>query len=147
MFAVFKTMNQESLQPSLDFLKRHIQPFSEESAEFYRGHVDMAGLFKAEKNINLPCAVWKCFMPPLTPSKPFIVSLSSHPAPFSLPHLEQSTNRAALDRQWHSFSSTHSPCGREEAVLTHKPEHWESQKTVRCIYRHWQNSVGRFLEY
>lgn len=78
------------------------------------------------------------------------VQLSCHPPPSSsfVPRLAQSTNRAASDRQWRSFSSTHSHCGWEAeqsmpagsllslhsvSHQTHQPHHWKSYKTSDVV--------------
>ena len=74
-----------------------------------------------KKTINLTSTVRTCFMSPPHPHQNPSLSVK---APSSPPRLAQSTNRAASDRQWHGFLSTHSPCG------------WEAQQSV---------PVGSFL--
>ena len=86
------------------------------------------------------------------------LKLPRRPPPLSLLRPAQSTNRAASDRQGHSFSSTHSPCGWEAQwsmpvgnllpsqyplLLTHKPDHWKSlQRSQKCL--HTQTTCGLF---
>lgn len=52
-----------------------MQAFSEESLLSLTDSTQTFEDFEEEeKKINLTSTVWKCFMSPLTPSKPFIVS-------------------------------------------------------------------------
>lgn len=127
----------------LIFVIRHMQPFSEESAQFYTKHPDIWGVCgEKEKHSSPPHSVKVFHVTPYTIKTPHC-QLKLWSRPSSLPRLAQSTNRAASFRQWHSFSSTHSPCGWEAQqsvpvgsllpsqylfLLTQKPDHWKSQE-------------------
>ena len=105
-----------------------MQPFSEESLHSFTDSTQTFEDFEKEekKKISPPhCESVSCHPSPhQNPSLSVKAPGPTTPNPLPLPRLARSTNRAASDRQWHSFSSTHSPCG------------WEAQQSV---------PVGSFL--
>lgn len=116
---------------------RHMQTFSEESLRSLgEKHYSLLHILKVFHVTPHPIKTFHCH--------------------FKLP----SPRPPAPDRQWHSFSSTHSPCGREAQqsvpvgsllasqylfLLTHETDHWKSRKPLRCICRHRQHPVFLFV--
>lgn len=145
-------------------LTSHMQPFSEESLQFYRQHPDIWGLWgRGEKKKShlhivkvfhvtphpiktLHCQLKLPAQPPPTPS----LCPAWHKAQTGLPQTDSGT---AFQVPTHPVAGKLSrACQLAVSYphnilsnLTHKPDHWKSQKTLKCVWGHRWHPVGLFL--